>query len=203
MTGTIRMGCREIAALTVLPRFIAATSELWPGIRWDVDVDLTMRLKHKLENGQLDVALIVGPVDSHVLESSPIGGLRLIWMVGTTLLAKARKRASAIRPKDVPIWTLSRPSFQYLLTADVLRAEGLASKAINTCGHVKTLVELVRSGSGAALLPDRLIDANDAGLAAVFKSASQHPITFHVAMERENRDPVVRSIFELAGTYRL
>jgi DNA-binding transcriptional LysR family regulator len=203
MAGTVRLGCGEIAALTMLPRFIGAATQSLPRIAWDIDVDLTIHLKQKLENNQLDVAIMVGPTESHTLEWSPIGSVQLVWMASTSLLQTLGKSVNELTLADAAVWTLSRPSFQYQLTAEVLRANGLAYQKINTCGHVKTLVELIRGASGVALLPNRLVEAEASDLVPVFASQLAHPIEFHAVMRRGTEDPILREIYTRAGTYRL
>jgi DNA-binding transcriptional LysR family regulator len=203
MAGTVRLGCGEIAALTMSPRFIGAATQSLPRIAWDIDVDLTIHLKQKLENSQLDVAIMVGPIESHTLESSPIGSVRLVWMASTALLKGLGKSADQLTLTDAPVWTLSRPSFQYQLTVEVLRENGLAYQHINTCGHVKTLVELIRSASGIALLPNRLVDGVASDLVAVLASEVEHPIEFYTAIRRGAEDRVLREIYARASTYQL
>jgi DNA-binding transcriptional LysR family regulator len=197
ITGTVRLGSGEIAALSCLPDFVTKTNRELPRVTWNIDVDLTINLRQKLDSGVLDMALLVGPIDGNALQSHSIGEVKLPWLASKGLLSNVSKNSCNRSLNDAPVWTLSKPSFQYQLTVEELQRQGIVTKNINTCNHVKTLIELVLSGTGVAMLPEKLIkqELEKDLLIKIPNAGLTHTIEFFVAMRKNEDDILLNEIF--------
>src|SRR5205085_703462 len=80
MTGTVRIGAGEYAALSWFPSFISQLRERMPRVTCHVDVDLTASMAEKLKSGKLDVALLAGPLVAPDIRSASLGRVRMTWV---------------------------------------------------------------------------------------------------------------------------
>ncbi len=156
-SGSIRIGSGEIAALTCLPQLLARLTRTMPRVTWEVDIDLTINLRQKLDSSQLDLAFLVGPIDSAFLSSTPIGKVQLLWTGSRKFLKQAGDPAQLFTSPLTPVWTLSRPSYQYQLTVDVVRKFNGNPQAIHSTTNVRNLIDIVLADGGVAMLPACLV----------------------------------------------
>lgn len=205
ISGTVRIGSGEIAAVSCLPEFVATMTRDLPRVTWDIDVDLTINLRRKLDDGVLDMALLVGPIDGHGLQSRSIGKVKLIWLASKSFVAASSKSRTSLTIGDAPVWTLSKPSFQYQLAVEEIRKQGLTSQNINTCSHVKTLIEIVLNGAGVAMLPEQLVrkELKQGLLVPIPKAGQTHVIEFHIVMRKSEDDVLINEIFNRAKNCKL
>lgn len=203
LQGTLRLGCGEIAAVTGLAGIIKHAREMLPNVNWEVDVDLTINLKSKLERASLDMAIMVSPHERS-LKTASLGQVNLIWMADKSFAHAHRLRHGRTDLPRVPVWTLSRPSFQYELTVAYLPEQRPTHK-LNTCNHVKALIEVIAAGGGVAMLPDILIgdDLRYGNLVQVFADLNPAAIEFHVAHRRDTQDSLVLEAYDLIRQHSL
>ncbi|MFC3340119.1 LysR family transcriptional regulator [Paracandidimonas soli] len=196
MHGTLRLGCGEIFAMTKLAGIMKRAREAFPNVNWEIDVDLTINLKSKLQRAALDMAIMVS-TDDDVSQAASLSRLNLAWMAD---MAFAKENDLGHGREDlarVPVWTLSRPSLQYGLTAACL-PDPRQSHKLNTCNHVKSLIEVVASGAGIAMLPDTLIegDSKYGSLMRIFPDLDPVPIEFYMAKRSDTHDSLVFEAFD-------
>lgn len=200
MHGTLRLGCGEIFAVTKLAAIMKRARDAFPNVNWEVDVDLTINLKSKLQRATLDMAIMVSPDDTS-LATSDLGKLHLAWMSDRAFAIENDIKYAREDLARVPVWTLSRPSFQYELTASRLPDPRQVHK-LNTCNHVKSLIEIIASGAGVAMLPDTLIDGDPryGSLMSVFPDQEPVPIEFHLAKRSDTHDSLVFEAFDFISS---
>jgi DNA-binding transcriptional LysR family regulator len=204
-SGIVKIGCGEIAATRCLPAFMAELNSGMPNVTFEVEIDLSINLRHKLEGGLLDFAMLVGPIDSPLLIAESIGKVGMIWLISQALATKTAKLGDSQDLPDLPVWSLSRPSHLYQVMAESVRQSKLKRRVINTCNHVRTLIDIIASGGGMGILPEALVrDKIKSGklvpVSALVKAA---PIEFFVVVRRVEDEPVVLDIFRRATKLRI
>ena len=152
MTGLLRLGVIPTIAPFLLPPSLRLLRERYPELHLALREDLTAKLLLRLEDGQLDFALIALPYDTANLLVQPLFDDDL-WIV-------ARKSDPAVKTRVVNV----TPSTDRLL----LLEEGhcLRDHALYACGasirrsaqgveatSLLTLVQMVESGLGIGLVP--------------------------------------------------
>jgi DNA-binding transcriptional LysR family regulator len=204
-SGIVKIGCGEIAAAVCLPAFMAELNTGMPDVTFEVEIDLTINLRHKLEGGLLDFAILVGPIDTPLLVSESIGKVAMVWLMSRALAKKTANNRDATRLPELPIWCLSRPSHLYQVMVESIRQSKLKGRVINTCNHVRTLVDIVASGGGMGILPEVLARDKIKRRHLVSVSPSLHtpPIEFFVVVRRTEDEPVVLEIFKRAKKLRI
>lgn len=200
-TGIVKIGCGEIVAVKCLPAFLAEIKRLMPNVTLEVEIDLTIHLRHKLESGAIDFAFLVGPIDSPGLEAAPIGNVEMKWLVSRELASKLPETDAGA---DVPVWCLSRPSHLYQVMAESLRQSNLKRSVINTCNHVRTLIDIVASSGGMAILPEILVrDRISRGEFVTVPDTFADPIAFFAVVRRGENEPIVLEILKRARDLRI
>ncbi len=157
MSGQLRLGIIPTIAPFLLPRALPLLRARYPGLRLALREDLTANLLLRLEDGQIDFALIALPYATANLLVEALFDDAL-WVVG--------------RPGDPEVATESVAVTPALSERLLLLEEGhcLRDHALIACGKTTrqaagdieatsllTLVQMVESGLGIGLLPEMAV----------------------------------------------
>lgn len=203
-SGVIRMGVGEIAAVTWFPALMARLKQLMPNVHYEVEVGLTINMRHRLEVGLMDVAILAAPVDSTQLTAHPVGSIGVQWLVAPALAEAVdplRTRSAQDLIESLPVWCVARPSHMHPMVLETLRGLGITRKPVSTCDSVQGLVELITHGAGTGLLPlpmvaDRLADGRLEVLAPELQA--QH-FDFAIAHHRDQEQAIIQRIVREAA----
>jgi DNA-binding transcriptional LysR family regulator len=160
MTGQIRIGAGEVASLTWLPAIINELSHSYPRLIIDVDVDLAVNLQQKLNKGDIDIGIILGPVSSPDLRVRSLIDMPMTWSIGTAYKPAPPDSLSMEELAAMPIISLPRDTHMHILIEDWFAQSGLAPFRMYSCNLVSVMQPLVECGFGAAILPKTLIKGN-------------------------------------------
>lgn len=189
-SGMIRIGSGEIAAASCLPAFIQAVERDMPGVSMEVELDLTARMLQLLLTGARDLVFLAGPVASPNIRTRPIGALRLAWVAGRAVA----QAGGFARP--LPVWSLPDPSPIHAVMRDTLAQHGVAARSINSCNNVRTLVEIVANGGGAAVLPETMVRGEIAsGRLVEILPRPDRMLHFEAAIRAREQEPLVLELF--------
>ena len=157
-TGVIRMGVGEIVAVTWFSKLMARLKQVMPGVHYELDIGLTVDMRHRLEIGLLDLAILAAPIDSPQLTATPIGGVDILWLMSSGLAKSRPSQGDVTQMLEAhPIWCVARPSHMHPMAVETLRQYGLSHQTINTSDSVQSIVEIVASGAGIGILPEPLV----------------------------------------------
>ncbi len=162
LSGTFRLGVIPTIAPFLLPKVLPAIRKSFPQLELFLREDLTHRLVEALKDRRLDAALIALPYEASIIETIPL-------ISDEFLFASAPDHPLAKVDKLTPESLRNEP---LLLLED---GHCLRDHAISVCGagpaeaesarsdfaatSLHTLVQMVKSGLGATLLPKLAIDA--------------------------------------------
>ena len=207
-TGVIRMGVGEIVAVTWFSQLMAQLKQLMPGIHYELDVGLTVDMRHRLEVGLLDLAILAAPIESPQITATPIGGVDLVWVISTERAKALATSSSNIKEmfETQPIWCVARPSHMHPMVMKTIRRHGVTPKTINTSYSVQSIVEIVASGAGIAMLPAPLVTKQLLSKELQLLSAQLKPerLEFVVAHHRDQDQLIIKKIVDetlLASTF--
>lgn len=159
MQGQLRLGVIPTIAPFVLPTVMPALREKFPQLQLALREDLTAHLLQRLRHRQLDFALIALPYDTDGLRVLPLYKDKF-WLVG-------RDKDPAITGRAIQLssaWTerlllleeghcLRDHALQACRATEVASVDGMEATSL------LTLVQMVASGMGVALLPEMAIDS--------------------------------------------
>ena len=201
-TGIIRMGVGEMVAVTWFSDLMARLKREMPRVTYQIEVDLTVNMRQKLEMGQLDLAIVAAPMDGNRVAVTPLGGVKVLWMAAPALRAAAKKQRLTVAQVLAahPVWCLARPSHMQPMALETLRRHQVPLTNINTSTNLQSMVEIVAAGAGIALLPANLVAAHIKRGSLVPLSAGLPPerLDFVIARHRDQHQAVIQKIVEFA-----
>ena len=157
MTGLLRLGVIPTIAPFLLPPSLRLLRERYPKLRMALREDLTANLLSRLEDGQLDLALIALPFDTANLMVEPLFDDEL-WIVGRRSDPQVKARSVNVTPSLADRLLLLEEG--HCLRDHALYACG-ASTRRSTEGveatSLLTLVQMVESGLGIGLVPEMAV----------------------------------------------
>ena len=191
--GTVRIGTGEIAAASCLPAFVQSVERDLPGVRLEIELDLTARMLQQLLAGTRDMVFLAGPVASPGVRAQPIGAVSLRW------LASPQVVAAGGFAEPLPVWSVGAHSPIHRVLQDTL-AGGLPCRSVNICNNVQTMIGIVAAGAGAGLFPATMVRAAmaDGRLVEVLPPPVQ-TIPFEAAIRAGEQDPLILELFRRAG----
>lgn len=197
-SGVVRIGSGEIAAASCLPGFVHAIEQDLPGVTLELELDLTARMFQQLLGGTIDLAFLAGPVASPGIRTTPIGSVGLVWA------ASARTAAAGGFANALPVWSIPDLSPLHGVTMETLEANRVTPRSVGTCNNVRTLIDIVTGGGGAAVLPEPMVrPLLEAGVLAEVLPAPARKIRFEVAIRNTESDPLVLELFRRASDLRI
>ncbi len=159
MTGLLRLGAIPTIAPFLLPSLLPIVRERHSALRVALREDLTAKLLLRLQDGELDFALIALPFETEGLLVRPLFDDEL-WLVapqGDPQLAAKKISISPRMAERLLILEeghcLREHTLQACGRAQIASAEGLEATSL------LTLVQMVESGLGVALVPEIAIQA--------------------------------------------
>jgi DNA-binding transcriptional LysR family regulator len=209
ISGVVRVGAGEIAAAGCLPGFVSDIERELPGVTLEVALDLTARMVQHLVAGRNDLAFLAGPVALPGVRTAPIGAVALVFAASA---ATARALETGAGTEAIPIWALPPGSPLNAVTRECLASAQLTPhasaqltpRAIATCDNVRTLIDIVLLGGGAAVMPETMVR----GLLAVGTLVEIAPrparqLQFEAAIRETERDPLVLELFRRAALLQI
>lgn len=198
-SGIVRIGAGEIAAATRLPSFFTALKADMPRVTFEVEIDLSHGLLQKLLGANCDLIFLAGPIASPQIEIAPIGAVDLAWVASPTLAADQGFDGAA-----PTLWLLHRHSPIHGVARASLDTAGLRDATINTGNNARLLIDIVLAGGGISLLPEIMVrDHLQSGKLVRLRPDLDRSVTFFAAIRAQERDPLIRDIFERASALRI
>ena len=201
-SGTVRLGVTEFVAVTWLPGLVAAINENYPDIALELDVDLTLTQMRKLQNGDLDVAVLPGPIDEPGLAHVSLGSVEFAWMASPRLGVPRAK----LTPRDLRAWpllTLTHDSNLHKLLARWFEASDATIRRANACNSIGVLAALTMAGLGVSYLPREHFarDIEDGRLQVLDIAPRLPDLEYLAIFEKRQIQPLAQTIAQLAQQY--
>ncbi len=159
MTGVVKLGVIPTIAPFVLPSLLPKMRESFPELKVALREDLSANLIDKLNRHELDFALIALPYDTEGFLTKELFDDEF-WLVGN-------QHDPALKNKEITLTNKLTDRLLLLEEGNCLRDHTLkACKRSHLAGHegieatsLLTLVQMVESGLGIALLPEMAVKA--------------------------------------------
>lgn len=199
VSGVVRIGVTEYVALTWLPDLVRELNARFPRVTLEMNVDLTLSLLGKLRGGEIDLALLPGPIEQPGLRNVSLGSVQFAWMASPALKVPER----TMTPPDLdnwPILTLSRQSNLYTVLERWFEESGAIGRRADTCNSLSVLASWAIAGLGIGYLPLGYHDRDiRAGRLRVINVQPRLPVIEYVAvLDRRHPQPLVQTVADLA-----
>lgn len=163
--GTIVLGCIESLATSFLPQLFASFHQRYPNVRLKVRVNHTDELVRWVEQGEVELGLILDPrLQSELLIIKELFRQPLHLLVSS--LHPLAQKASAVTLEQIatePLLLLDQTSRMGQITQRIFIQCGLSLHPLVEIESVEGLKEMVRQGVGVTLTLPALIRPSQIG----------------------------------------
>ena len=199
LTGHVRLGTAETLVHTWLPHFIRELETRHPRMSLEVTVDTTPNLREELVRGELDLAVLLGPISEPTMHSRPISTYPLSVVAAPSLGLGGRE----ITLRDLAQHALityphrTRPT---VALRELFRTAGLPQPRLIASASLAANIRLAVDGVGPATLPQLLVaDEIAAGrLHTLALDFALEPLRFTITYPRAPSEPLIAAAAELA-----
>jgi DNA-binding transcriptional LysR family regulator len=199
--GRIRIGFISTAGHEIVPNLMRRFHKLYPEVEFSLRNVLTSEQVEKIQNGALDVGFLRLPVGQiHGVEITTVHSEPLVAVVPLNHdLARAKEvRLQDLHAEKFVMYERSyAPGFHDFLIGLLSRA-GVVPDVSQTAGEMSTLISLVDSGMGVALLPASAARLRDAKVVACTIGDRLPPSQIGMIVSKTNDAPVVERFCALA-----
>jgi DNA-binding transcriptional LysR family regulator len=204
---TIRVGAVDTAAVGLLPLLLNDYQREHPGVKVDVLEDKTPRLLQRLLSGRLDLTFVRPPLSRdknlefrHLLYETAIVAVPTRWELAR--LKRVSVKDLARQPLIVPD-KRSRPH-SHNLTIKLFAEAGVEPRIAQVADEKQTIVNLVSTGLGIALLPRWTSRMNVEGVTYIqlraSRRATRNILPLAAAWVRGSQDPLRTSFLRVLMT---
>jgi LysR family hydrogen peroxide-inducible transcriptional activator len=163
ISGTFRVGIIPTLAPYLLPLFLPRFATEHPDIRLVIDERKTSRILKSLRRGELDLGILVTPVDAGEFEEVPLLQEPFLAYLPEGHALWRRKKLDLIDLQEQSMWVLGEGHCfreQALSLCDRPSSAG-HENVLYESGSIETLKQLVRNGSGMTLVPELSVEPGD------------------------------------------
>jgi LysR family transcriptional regulator, transcription activator of glutamate synthase operon len=186
--GTLAVGAPPSVGTHLLPRALAAFSRRHPGIALSFREAGSRTLVALLEEGELDLAVVIQPIRHPALETQPLLEEELLLVV-----PRAHHLAASDAPGRVRLAQLRQEPFVLLRegaydlrdqTLAACRRAGFEPQVALDGGEMDSMLRFVAAGIGVAILPEMVVSDIEAADAPVVLRRLQPRLTRSLVIAR-------------------
>ena len=156
--GTVRLGVSETLSHLWLADLLREVARRFPQVAIDVTVDISPAMAEALAEGEIDVALLLGPVERPDVANLPLCAYPLDFMVGArSPLASEGETIETICAN--PLITFPRATRPFQQIKASLKAAGVAEARIFGNTSILSIVRMTLDGIGIGILPSAAVGA--------------------------------------------
>ncbi|MFM8775031.1 MAG: LysR family transcriptional regulator [Actinomycetota bacterium] len=197
--GRLVIGTFQSVSVELVPQIVRRMRMKAPDLLMRaVEEDSNEELLAHLHDGEVDVAFLAGPVDDPLLDTVDLGT--------DPFLAVLPRRSPYTESDRVPLREVEQIGFigehhgsaqSYI--DDGLRQHGIAPRYVYRTNDNGAMQAMVRSGLGAAIMPQLAIQTNDPDVVILPTTPAIAPRSIVLALPREPlRTPAAESFAEIA-----
>lgn len=203
--GVLRLGVTELVGMTWLARLINQISQRYPRVQLMPEIDGGITLYERLEQDQLDLAIMPGPFWSYQYDCTHLGAVTNVWMASPALDIDFSAR---LTPQDLaPYPVISQPTNSALshLYDAWFAEQGLPVKRVLTCNSLGMMAQLTMLGLGISYLPGAYFaPLVERGALCQLDVRPDLPTINYYAVHKKNIvNPIVSRVIDIARGMRV
>jgi DNA-binding transcriptional LysR family regulator len=199
IAGTVNLGIAELIALSWLPDLVGKLNRIYPRLTMNLEIGLTANLRRKVEDGDVDIALIPGPVTAPNLADAYLGTVEYKWMVSPKL-GLPTTRLTPLDLQKWPIVTLPIQSNLHSEIEDWFRTNRAQVSRVDICNSLNVVAAMTVAGLGISLLPtDYYRDSIEAGKIQILNTTPPvNAIEYYALYTKRSQATLVETIARMA-----
>lgn len=194
--GRLRVGATPSITTAILPQALRRFHATYPGIELKLQEAGSRDLIREVNEGNLDLALVILPVSQRSLETVPLLREELVVAVVSGHPLAERKRIALAELRETPL-VMFRPGYDLRSTTlAACTAAGFEPRFAVEGGEMDGVLRLTEAGIGVAIVPSMVV-VRGGPLRAIRISPASVTRTVAFAYRRDRR--VTRATQELMG----
>lgn len=147
----LTLGVTEFVAITWLADLLHAINTAYPDVRIELDVGLTNDQLRKLVAGEIDIAILPGPVELEGVEQVDLGEVEFRWMASPQLGVPR----SLPGPEELARWPIlaTVPSSNLYRVMSRFMGSDIHKRNTTICNTIGVMGSLALAGLGIGFLP--------------------------------------------------
>jgi DNA-binding transcriptional LysR family regulator len=198
--GMLRIGVIETIAHTWLPALLSRFAERYPNATLELISDTTPRLRDELLRGTLDCAVLSEEITQGFIDNRRLANFAMGWVASPAraLTFPTRTQLSFADIAQHPIISFHRESSVYRNIAQ--NTAGCANLRVSYFSSLGAMVDMARSGFGAALLPIGAIqqDLEQGRLVLLDVTPTPAPLPLVASFRMEPASPMAEALVAMA-----
>lgn len=154
--GTLRLGVIDTIIHSWLIDLLESIQEMYPEAMVEIYADTSFNLTQQLRAGEIDLALIMGPVNDGGLVNVDLCSYAMAWVSSPKLYSNPSEMDVADLATR-PIISYPRGSIPYAVIEDYFRGPDFPKVRLNCSNSLATIIRLAIDGLGVAAIPPVLI----------------------------------------------
>ena len=202
MTGEMRLGVIPTIGPFLLPRVLPALRERFPELTIYLREEQTAPLLARLEDGEVDAALIALPYDTGDLDTEVVGKDEFLFACNRDHVLAGAEEVSLKALEGEKLMLLEEG---HCLRGHALEACGMGdarARAQFEASSLHTLVQMVAAGIGVTLVPRLAVDARIAEGTGISLSRLAFPAAREIGLAWRRTSLRTEEFRNLAGTLR-
>jgi len=202
-TGTLRLSFVPSAALNLLPDLFKRFRHDYPTIHLQLIAETTSRQLEGLRSGEIDLALVVGPVfDAQGLHIQPLcrQHFAIALPFNHPLAHHDSVHLRALAAEPFVLFSSARAEGFAAATLGCCQAAGFVPRVAQEASQMQAILTLVIGGFGVALVPASMKQLHMEGIVLMDIADQQPPPTYDLMLAHAtgNDNPVIQSFAHLA-----
>jgi DNA-binding transcriptional LysR family regulator len=151
----LKVGLTEVVALTWFADFVKRMNELYPSIIVQPEIDLSLTLEEKVEQGALDFAILPDLRSSGTMAKVSVGDVKFGWFAAPGMFAADVTHT----PQELaarPVIEQSENSVITLACSRLWESAGVRPERLYGGNNIQALAALISAGIGISCLPVQL-----------------------------------------------
>lgn len=202
LKGLVTIGTVDTIVYAWLPRLIEQMGNRYPSVSLDLTVDTSLNIARQLQEGTVDLGILMGPVIGPDMLNREICRFDCDWFASTNLVMPAEplELADLVR---FPILAYSKGSLPHQAIQRLLAAGGIPAEEarIYNTNSIATMIRLLIDGIGVTTLPPAVVrEPLQAGLIRrIAVDAAIPPLHFHAVYADRPGNPIPAAIAGMAA----
>lgn len=199
LSGRCRFGVGELTSLTWLPDMISAIRQAHPDLWLEPTASIGQSIEGRLEQGELDFAVIGGPSTRTAIASLAIGKVDFTWVCAATATLNAARFLPA-HLADHTLITLPQGAGTVRILDEWLAAHQVAVGRKLCCENWGAVAAMIRQGLGIGFLPSAWAQLliKRGVLQSLRRLAPLSPLPISFQWRRDDTRPLIRHLRVIA-----
>lgn len=197
--GRCRVGLGELSGLTWLPRLVREVAARHPDLQLEPYVDIGQVLEQRLEDGELDLAVIAGPSSRSGLAAERIAQVDFVWVASQSFIDQAGTDDPQRMMAGQLLLSLPVGAGGTRVLDQWLASRGMVVNRRLVCNSWGAVVGMVAEGLGFAFMPKQWAEALEArGVLQILKQGGAlEPLHYVVQWRRDDARVLITEMREV------